>query len=120
MKRILSIIFILSCLCLLVACNSDGTAVLNDEWDTQNPYFTGKVIEVYENGCFLEVTDIGNGNFRVGNKVQVHTDIPTCPKYAVGDFLRISFDGKVAKSYPPQVTNVFSIIKTDENGNRVE
>ena len=83
-------------------------------------YFTGKVLEVYEKGCLLEVTDIGNGNFWIGNKVMVHTDISNSPAYDVGDFLRISFDGKVAESYPPQVTTVFIVSKTDSKGNCVE
>ena len=97
---------------MLVACNS------NDEGsDILNPYFTGKVIEIYEKGCLLEVNDIGNGNFAVGDKVQVNTDILSCPEYTVGDFLRISFDGKVAQSYPPQITKVFMVSKINGNEN---
>ena len=111
MKRFIFAILILTCIGALVACNSG---------DDMNPYFTGKVIEVYEKGCLLEVTDIGNGNFGLGNKVKVNTDISTCPAYDVGDFLRISFDGKVAESYPPQITTVFIVSKTDGAGNRVE
>ena len=55
---------------MLVACNSadNGTSRRSGE-DNMNPYFTGKVIEVYDDGCLLEVTDVGNGNFWVGNKV---------------------------------------------------
>ena len=111
MKRFIFAILILTCIGALVACNSG---------DDMNPYFTGKVIEVYEKGCLLEVTDVGNGHFAVGGKVRVNTNILTCPEYGVGDFLRISFDGKVAESYPPQVTRVFSVTKTDSNGNSIE
>lgn len=85
-----------------------------------NPYFIGKVIEINEKGFFVTVTDTGNGNFAINEPVQVNTDISGCPEYKVGDYLKISFDGKVALSYPPQVTSVFSICKTDSQGNCIE
>ena len=115
MKRFIFAILILTCIGALVACNSN-----DDGKETQNPYFTGKVIEVYEKGCLLEVTDIGNGHFAVGNKVMVNTNVSNCPEYSVGDLITISFDGKVAESYPPQITKVFTVIKTDRNGNSIE
>lgn len=123
MKKTLVIFLTLACLVTLVACNSNdnGGSISNDDGrDILNPYFTGEVIEVYEKGCLLEVTDIGNGNFGIGDKVQVNTDISTCPEYDVGDFLRISFDGKVAESYPPQITKVFIVSKIDADGNSIE
>ena len=121
MKRFLPMLMALLCLAMLVACQTDDNVVSDDDGrDLLNPYFTGKVLEVYEKGCLLEVTDIGNGNFWIGNKVMVHTDISNSPAYDVGDFLRISFDGKVAESYPPQVTTVFIVSKTDSKGKCVE
>ena len=112
MKKILLICTALACLAMLVACNQSPT-----ELDTKNPYFTGKVIEIEERGCLMEVTHTGNGNFYVGERIIVNTKIKDCPKYAVGDHLRISFDGKVALSLPGQVLNVYSVVKTDANGN---
>ena len=85
--------------------------------DTANPYFTGRVIEVIDKGCLMEITNSGNGTFPIGEKMIVNTNIKNCPQYAVGDHLRISFDGKVALSYPGQVLNVFSVLKTDAEGN---
>ena len=102
----------------MLACNSGDNAASDDEWDMTKPYFIGKVIEVYEKSCLVEVTDTGNGHFWIGEQVKVHTNIPSCPEYAVGDFLRISFDGKVASSIPPQVTNVFLVSKVDCNSNK--
>ena len=108
MKRILTLMISLIMVFSLVACNS------NDEGkDILNPYFTGKVVEIYDKSCLIEVTDIGNGHFAVGDKVVVSTDITNCPIYSVGDYLTISFDGKVAESYPPQILKVFMISKAD-------
>ena len=112
MKKILLIGAALVCLAILVACNQEPT-----ELDTENPYFTGTVIEIEERGCLREVTHTGNGNFYVGERIIVNTKIKDCPKYAIGDHLRISFDGKVALSLPGQVLNVYSVVKTDANGN---
>ena len=112
MKKILLVCTVLVCLTMLVACNQSPT-----ELDTENPYFTGKVIEIEERGCLMEVTHTGNGNFYVGERIIVNTNVKGCPKYAVGDHLRISFDGKVALSLPGQVLNVYSVVKTDANGN---
>ena len=112
MKRIALICLTLVCMLALGSCKKDEVEI-----DDTNPYFTGKVIEIEERGCLLEVTNIGNGNFYVGERVIVNTNIKDCPKYAVGDHLRISFDGKVALSLPGQVLNVYSVVKTDANGN---
>jgi hypothetical protein len=110
MKRFLARLLVVFCLFSLVACNLIG----DDEGrDILNPYFTGKVLEKYENSCLLEVTDTGNGNFFVGEKLVARTNIKNCPDYDVGDSLRISFDGKVALSYPAQVLNVYIVSKVE-------
>ena len=112
MKKILMVGLVLACLLALGACQKAPT-----ELDTENPYFTGKVIGLEEWGCLMEVTHTGNGNFYVGEKIIVNTNIKGAPEFAVGDHLRISFDGKVALSLPGQVLNVYSVVKTDANGN---
>lgn len=113
MKKLISVLLVCVCLLAICACKADSEEPL----DTENPYFTGRVIEMEERGCLMEVTHIGNGNFAVGEKVIVNTNIAGCPRFSAGDHLRISFDGKVALSYPGQVLNVYSIHKTDANGN---
>ena len=115
MKKLLLVCAVLACLFALVACNQSPT--IPTELDTTNPYFTGKVIGIEENGCLMEVTHTGNGNFYVGERIIVNTNIKNCPQYQIGDHLRISFDGKVALSFPGQVLNVYSVIKTDASGN---
>ena len=112
MKKILLIGMAVACLAVLVACNQAPA-----ELDTKNPYLTAKVIGTEENGCLVEVTHTGNGNFYVGERLIVNTNIKGCPQYAVGDHLRISFDGKVALSLPGQVLNVYSVVKADADGN---
>ncbi len=113
MKTLISILLASACILAICACQKKPDEPL----DTENPYFTGRVIEMEERGCLMEVTNTGNGNFSVGEKIIVNTNIAGCPKFDVGDHLRISFDGKVALSYPGQVLNVFSVVKTDANGN---
>ena len=113
MKKILLACLAITCLLAVCACQKTNDAPL----DTENPYFTGKVIEILDKGCLMEVTNSGNGTFPIGEKIIVNTNIQNAPKFAVGDHLRISFDGKVALSYPGQVLNVYSVVKTDANGN---
>ena len=108
MKRIVMLFVAFSCILAMAAC----TAARAD-----SPYFTGKVIEKYENRCLVEVTDTGNGNFFVGEILSVNTDIKNRPDYEIGDYLTVVFDGKVALSYPAQVLSVYEIRKTDAGGN---
>lgn len=129
MKKCLALLLTLVCLVTLVACNA------NSDDQSQNnakpAYFIGKVTETYEAACLVEVTNNGNyGNLAVGTAVQVSTNIENCPEYAVGDYLRIEFDGTVAETYPLQVLHVLSIVqfdetvatsdKTDSTGNSIE
>ena len=80
--------------------------------DTTSPYFCGRVIETNSKGFLVEVTDGGNGSFALGERVQVNTEQG---EYKAGDNLRIAFDGKVAMSYPPQVTSVQSIVRVGDS-----
>ena len=93
---------------------------MNTEIDRTKPYFTGEVTKKSEGGCLLAVTDVGNGNYGLGNEVFVHIPSEGFPAYEVGDFLTVSFDGKMALSLPPQVTNVYAIYHTDSTGNIIK
>lgn len=108
MKKLLALLFSAILLCTLCACG-EGADILN-------PYFTGKVLEKQEGGCLLEVTDRGNQTFAEGESVYVTTAIEGCPDIAVGDLLTVSFDGKIAESYPMQILNVYQIAKTEGTG----
>ncbi|MBR2634597.1 MAG: hypothetical protein IKD31_03345 [Clostridia bacterium] len=141
MKKIMAVFLALVCLVSLVACQNgenenegtkgtEGNDTLNPSFtaegtkgtegnDILNPYFTGKVVEIYDGGCLLEVTDKGNWNFSIGDRVRVNTKIENCPQYSVDDTLRISFDGVVDKSNPPQIHGVTIVSKTDATGNSI-
>lgn len=99
------------CFFLLVACDNAGNDVGNDILD---PYFTGKVIEKYETSCLLEVIDIGNHNFAIGDKVIANTNVKNCPEYKVGDQLKISFNGIVSETYPVQINKVYIVSKVED------
>lgn len=118
MKKMMALFLILVCLFSLIACQKDSNEKSNGNEgnDILTPYFTGKVLETYGGGCLIEVTDKGNTNFSIGDHVHVHTEIENCPEYSVGDYLRISFDGQVAESYPPQIYGVTIVSKTDDTG----
>ena len=123
MKKIMAVFLALVCLVSLVACQNgenenEGTKGTEGN-DILNPYFTGKVVEIYDGGCLLEVTDKGNWNFSIGDRVRVNTKIENCPQYSVDDTLRISFDGVVDKSNPPQIHGVTIVSKTDATGNSI-
>ena len=105
MKKILLVILSIICCFSLFGCNNE------EQHDILNPYFTGKVLELNEKGYLVEVVDIGNGCFSVGEKVQVNAEKSKFPDYSVGDKIIISFDGKVALSIPPQITSVTNISK---------
>lgn len=110
-KRILFVFLFLSMIAL-AACNttSNESQVQNN---AQPAYFTGIVTDISQTGCCMEITDAGNyGHLAVGTPVIVSTNIENCPDYAVGDYLRITFDGTVAESYPPQVMHVSAVEKT--------
>ena len=109
MRKYVSFLLILTFIFVLSSCDNTNEGGMG--MDENNPYFVGKVLEIYESSCLLEVSDVGNGHFSEGSLVVVHTNIENSPKYLVGDYLRISFDGRVAQSYPPQIFNVFSITK---------
>lgn len=88
---------------------------LDDKDNIAKAYFYGRVVEIYEGSCLLTVTDTGNQQFAVGHKVVLHTLSVDCPEYAVGDYLRVVFDGRIAESFPPQIFGPIEIRKTDGN-----
>lgn len=117
MKKTLALILASICLFMLVACNNNE----QEQNNAQPAFFVGKVIEIYDSACLVEVTDDGNyGKLAVGTTVEVTTNIENCPEYGIGDYLRVKFDGTVAESYPPQIKHVLGVDKIDSTGKNIE
>ena len=115
MKKIITLLCIFALLTSLVACNKD-----EGENNAQPAYFIGKTVEIFESYCIIEVTDEGNyGRLAIGTTAKVMTDTVDCPEYALGDHLKVVFDGAISKSNPPQVLHVIRIEKTDNAGNKI-
>ena len=115
MKKCLCVLLCLLCVFALASCVD-----AREEEESNHTYVIGRVIEVYEGRCCLEITDGADLGFGEGELVIVNTSIDRCPDYEVGDFLKVEFDGTVALSYPPQILSVLAIRKTDGNGKILE
>jgi preprotein translocase subunit YajC len=68
MKKLTVVLLLSVCFAILCSCQQkkQEQQEQQESLDTANPYFTGKVIEIEERGCLMEVTHTGNGNFYVG------------------------------------------------------
>ena len=121
MKNLIVIAFTFVFLMSLTGCDTLETDDL-DNLSTQNAYFVGKVIERYREGYLLKVTNTGNHYFAIDDWVAVDIDNENWLDFSVGDYLWVQFDDSRPTGDPPLIESkyVYSIIKTDENGNRIE
>ena len=75
--------------------------------------FEGKVIEIYSNASLLvEVTDKGSSGLSVGTQAIIPggmKDGDDNMQIALGDGLKIIFDGVVEETYPVRITNVLGL-----------
>ena len=94
----------------MFSCNNSQT-----ENNAKPASFIGEVIEKYEDSCLVEITENLHSSLRVSDLVVVKTNISNCPKYEIGDYLKIEFDGTIAESYPPQIFNTLHIEKLENN-----
>ena len=112
LKKILAMLLVAACVLALVGCKASAQPSQESQpqqslpVEITEPYFIGKVLEKYGDSCLLEVVDVGNGHFGVGQEIVAHMNVPDCPAYEVGDTLTIVFDGKVTCSLPPQIVCV--------------
>lgn len=105
-KRSLVCLLALLCALALVSCKAK-------EKESNNPYFCGRVLEQYEDCCVVEVTDIGGQSLQQGDLIVVRTAIDDCPDFAVGDILRVEFNGEIAETYPMQLNHVLAIKRVE-------
>ena len=98
MKKYIALFLVILCVLILAAC---GKA------EPEGPpyYFIGEVTEIYESeGTFLvKVTDYCNYKFN-SEYVIIH-ESTLGPRYAIGDFLKIKFNGVFLETDPPQLRN---------------
>ena len=100
MKRLLPLILALACVLSLSACGGEPGG---------QAYFNATVMAVNEGSAELECTD----------KLTSSTDTASsdgAPELAVGDAVRVVFDGLIMESYPIQLGTIFAIYRLDENG----
>lgn len=116
MKKLLTILLCIVSLVAFMGCNL-GDRVNIDE---NTPYFTGKVIEIEQDRCLLQITNEGNQYLAKDTTVYVNTSIKDCPDFEVGDYLTVTFSGAVGLSLPPIVFSVLKIQKTTADGNFLE
>ena len=107
MKKLTAFVFVLVCVLGLVGCNLRKDNNLNDV----SVYFVAKVTEVNEGHLFVEVTDNGSSSLRKGTTAHVSTNFDGYTECAVGDSIRIEFDGLMQEVYPPIIPNVIAISK---------
>ena len=98
MKKYIALLLVTLCILILAACNKA---------ESEGPpyYFIGEVTEIYESeGTFLvKVTDYCNYEFN-SDYVIIH-ESALGPRYAIGDSLKIKFNGVFLETAPPQLRN---------------
>lgn len=98
MKKYIALLLVTLCILTLAACNKA---------ESEGPpyYFIGEVTEIYEaDGKFLvKVTDYCNHKFN-SEYVIIH-ESALGPQYAIGDSLKIKFNGVFLETDPPQLRN---------------
>ena len=106
---ILAILFALPLLCL-ASCKSNPDIL-------PNARFVAQVTEVGESQLFVTVIDKGTSGLGNGTPAYVSTNFEGYTAPAVGDYVIVQFDSMVQEIYPPIIPNVFSITRSDANGN---
>jgi len=82
----------------------------------QRAQFLAKVTEVGDTRLFVTVIDKGSSGLQNGTPAYVSTNFEGYTAPAVGDYIIVEYDSMVQEIYPPIIPNVFSITKTDANG----
>ena len=136
MKKYFALIFALIIIISLVSCNnendnfkSNNKITDSDDSDTSSDtlqsdelldenesesdeyYFTAKILEKSESSMLLEVSNAGRSGLSVSTLASINID-PEYPECLVGDHIKIVFDGTILESYPCQLPNIYSVTKT--------
>ena len=125
MKKMMVLFITIAVVLSLAGCNTnrlDDASKLSTTPSTQKAYFIGKIIEVYEGGYLLTVTNTGNHYFAIGEKVAVDIDNENWSEFSVDNYIRVEFDKGRPTGNPPLIEDkyVCSIKQTDEGGNIID
>ena len=102
MKKWIALILAAICALGLLGCGKTK--------DSEPSYwFTGEIVGVSEGSAVIQVTDYGNHKFGSA-EVVVHQVKPELG-YAVGDLVKVEFDGILLETYPPQIKNAIAVTK---------
>lgn len=117
MKKMLSFVMVLACILTLSGCDKEPSKDPSDE--KGQTYFNATFLELNDDSVKVECTQSFNSGISVGEEVCVSTDVEAtsgAPELAIGDDIRIVFNGDVMESYPLQIGTVFAVYFLDENG----
>lgn len=114
MPKLLSLILAFSCFLGLSGCGNDPDTAFGGQ-----VYFNAAILELNDGSIEIECTEEFKSGISAGEKFSISTDVSAVsgtPEFAVGDNIRVVFDGIVMESYPLQIGTVFAIYLLDENG----
>lgn len=76
------------------------------------PNFAGVVTEVFDKVIIVSV-DEGEDELKSSDKMRVSLDVKlkdSMTNFAVGDRVKVFYDGTIAESYPAQINTVYAIL----------
>lgn len=120
MKKLLSLVMVLVCILALSGCDNEAS---NDSSDANGQtYFNATVLELNDGSVKVECTQSFDSGISVGEEIFVSTDVVAAsgvPELAIGDGIRVVFNGDIMESYPLQIGTVFAVYLLDENGEAI-
>lgn len=105
------VLALLLCMSILSSCKQE-----DEISDFEPAYFTGEVMEVYEESFLVKITDMV-GCYFFDEQVHVR-DVNAKANYTVGDHVKILYGGVFPQFDPPQV-GAESIVKIDGEGKEI-
>lgn len=121
MKKMLSFVMVLACILTWIGCSREPNEDLSDA-NGRQAYFNATVLELSNGAVKVECTEPFDSGILIGEELSVSTDVVAAsgaPELAIGDDIRVVFDGDVMESYPLQIGTVFAIYLLDENGEAI-
>lgn len=95
------------------------TALFGCGQEKGQAYFSATVLELNDGSVRVKCTNSYNSGISVHAEVIVSTDVVAAngvPELAVGNPIRVVFNGEILESNPLQLGTVFAIYLLDENG----